>query len=66
MKLNELVPTELPNWYLLRVLRSLKNVFQSKCSGAGAEVLIGSVELGAAVVDALRIDLGCLLWVKRT
>jgi hypothetical protein len=64
-KLVKLVPIDDPNWYHLLVLRSLKKVFQSRWSGAGAEDVRGSEAAEELAVDAHRIaDAG--LDLKRT
>lgn len=50
MKALALLPIEEPSWYQRRFLRSLKKLFQSKCSGGVCSVGADGEEDGEVVV----------------
>lgn len=50
------VPMLEPSWYHLRVLRSLKKVFQSRWSGTEFVFVVGDVEEGGSGEGELRED----------
>lgn len=51
------VPIEEPSWYHRRVLRSLKNVFQSRWSVGCGLVVVVSWGGGVLIEDACRVEI---------